>query len=171
MLREKPLRQDNELKIQRQQFSKSSKEWCKLKRGYWWTETPQRCFRSCWFLSQTVWVIMQVQTMGRNGKMTMTKRQSKASSAKMTNPAGWWAQSQKWYSSAWRGFGRSRWSFTHWHNLDWRTQPTTSVTEIRSKAHPISENWQSLNCKGMMVQLYLHLRNLESLRSVLTLSL
>jgi len=170
MLGEKPLGQESELKMQRQRFRQSSKKWGMPKMVDWWTDTPNRLFRGWWLQSETVSVILQVPTMGRMGKMRMIDRQSRASWAAITHPAGWWAQSRKWYSSAWTGLSRSRWSLMNWHNLDGRTQPTTSVKKITSKAHPISGYQQLPNRKQMMLQPHLHRQYLESSWSVLTLS-
>jgi len=133
-------------------------------------ERPKRRFRRCWLLSETVWVILHVPMIRRMGKMRMMKRLSRVSWAKMTNPAGWWAQSPTLYSSALRGFGRSRWSSTNWLNQDGKTQRTTSVNAIRSTAHP---NWgfqPSFISKLMMTLRHLHRQHVESLSSVLTLS-
>jgi len=89
--------------------------------------------------SETVWVILQVPTMGRMGNMRMIKRQTRASRAKMMNPAGWRAQSPKQYSRTWGGFSRSRWILTNWHNQECWPLLTTSVKEIRCTAHA---NWE-----------------------------
>jgi len=170
MFRERPLGQESGSKTQRQRFSKSKTIWSMLKSLDWRTESPKQRFRRCWLLSETVWVILQVLMMGRMGKMRTMKRLSRASWAKMTNPAGWWAQSPKQYSSGWRGFGRSRWSSMNRLNRDVRMQPTTAVNDIRSTAH---SNWgfcQSFSRKQMMTLRHLHRHHLESLWRVLTLS-
>jgi len=104
------------------------------------------------------------------GTMRMKKRQSRACWVKMTNLAGWWAQSLKRYGGAWRGFGRSRWILTNWHNLDGSTQLTTSVKGMRSRAHLIWGYWQSSNRTWMMMQPNLHQYHLESLCSDLAYS-
>jgi len=166
MLREKPLWQESKLQTQRQRLNKSRIIWRMLKSGDWRPESPKRCLRRCWSLLETVWVILQVPTMGRMGKTRMIKRLSRASWAMMMNPAGWWAQSPKRYSSAWRAFGRSRWSSTNWLNPDGRMQHTTSVNEIRSTAHP---NWgfrQLFSHKRLMTLRHLRRQHLESLWSL-----
>ena len=169
MLREKPLGQESELKMQRQWFSKSSKTWNMLKSREWWTECSKRLSRRWWLLSETVWVILQLLMMGRMGKMRR-KRQSRESWAKMMTQAGWCAKSRKRYSSAWRGFGRSRWSLMNWHNQDGSMQANSSVNEIWSTA-PL--NWEFrlfFNCKWMMTLRHLHRQHLGSLWNVLRLS-
>jgi len=93
MLREKPLGQERELKTQRQRLGKSRKIWSMVKSRDWQTESLKSVLRRWLLLSETVWVMLQVPTMGRMGKMEMMKRQSRANWAKMTNPAGWWALS------------------------------------------------------------------------------
>jgi len=102
--------------------------------------------------------------------MRMMNRLSRASWAKMTNPAGWWSQSPKWYSSTWRGFGTNRWSPTNWLYWDGRMQPTTSVNEIWSMARPNWGFWQSFSRKRRIRLQHLHIPHLESLWRVLTLS-
>jgi len=133
-------------------------------------ESPKRLFWRWWLLSERVCVILQVPTLWRMGKMRMMKRQHRASWAKMVNLAGWWAQSPKWYSSTWRGFGQSRWSLTNCNIRVGRRQRSTSVKVIRSMTYP---NWgfqQLLNCKRIMMLLHLHRQHSERLWSVLTLS-
>jgi hypothetical protein len=71
---------------------------------------PKKRVRTWWLLSQTVWAILPVPTMKRMGMMKMIKIYSWACWVKMKNSAGWWTQYLQWYSSAWRDFGRSRWS-------------------------------------------------------------
>jgi len=171
MLRKKLQGQESELTMQRQRFSESSKRRSMLKSWDWRLESLQRVLRRWWLFSATVWVILQVRTLGRMWKMRMMKRQSRATWAKMTNPAGWWTQLPKRHSSAWRGFGRSRWSLTNWHNRDGRMQPTTCLREISSMAHP---NWafgQLLNRKRMMWVRHLHPEHWDSLWSLLRLPL
>jgi len=155
MLRERPLGQEIELKMQRQQFSRRRKIQGKLETWDWWTESLKRDLRRWWFLSETVWVILKVPAMGR---------------MQMTNLAGWWAQSLQQCSSACRGFVRSTWSSTNWHNRDGRTQLITSVREIRSTAYPHCRCRQSFNSKRMMMQWHLYRQWLESCWSVLILS-
>jgi len=170
MLRQKLVGQEKELMNQRLRFSKRRKKQGKLKTRDWQTESMKRLVRRWWWLSETVRMILQVPMMGTIWKMRKKKRQSRASLARMTNPAGWCAQSPKCYSSTWRGFGRSRWNLTNWHNLDLRAQPTLSANEITSTAHPIWGYLQLLNPKQMMMQPHLHQRHLESIWTVLTLS-
>jgi len=122
----------------------------------WWTDSTTTLFGIWWSLSEIVWVILQILTMGRMGKMRMMKRQGMACWEKMINPAGWWAQSPIQYSSAWRCSGRSRWSLTNWHNRDGMKQPTTSVNEGRCVAHQNRGFRQSLNCKWIMIDWLLH---------------
>jgi len=135
------------------------------------TECSKWCFRTYWLLSGTVWVILQIPTMERMGKMQMLNRRSRARGAKMTNPVGWWAHSAEQFSSAWRGFGWTRWSWMNWLNQDGRTQLATSVETIWSMAN---WNWtfSRLLIHGQnMIQWDLHRWRLESLWSVLTLYL
>jgi len=170
MLTEKPLGQESELKMQRKRFSKSRTIWRMLKLDNWRPENMKRHLRRCWLLSETVWVMLEVPTIGRMGKMRMMKRLSRASSVKMKNPAGWWAQSRKRYRSAGRGFGKSRWSSMNWLNRDGRMQLTTSVNQRRSTAN---SNWgflPSFSRKQMMTCWHLHRQHLESLWRVSTLS-
>jgi len=170
MLREKPLGQESELKTQRQRFSMSRKIWSMLKSRDWQTESSKRHLMRWWLLSETVWVILKVLMMGRMGTMRMMKRQSRASWAKMTNPAGWWAQSPKRYSSTLRGFGRSRWILMIWHNQDGRMQPTTSMKETWNMTHLNSGFRRLFNPKQIMTLWHLHRQHWESLWCVLRLS-
>jgi len=135
LLSQRPLGQERELKTQRQRFSNSKTIWPMLNSRDWSPQSPKRLLSRWYLLSERVWMILQVPTMGRIGKIRM-KCQSRASWAKMMNRAGWWAQSPKRYSSACRSFGRCRWSMTNWHNRDGRMQPRTSVHEKRSTAQP-----------------------------------
>jgi len=170
MLRDKLLGQESELKTQRQRFNKSRMIWCRLKSRDSRSESPKKHLMRCWLLSETVWVILQVPTMGRMGKPRMMKRLSRARWAMMTNPAGSWAQSLKQYSRACRVFGRSRWSSTNWLNPDVRMRLTTPVHEIRGTAHP---NWgfrHSSSSKRMTMLRHLHRHQWESLCRVLTSS-
>jgi len=104
--REKPLWQESELRMQRKQLSSSRKILEVLKAGDWHPGSPDKPLKRCWMLLETVWAILQVRTMRRMEKMM--KIQSRASRAKMMNPAGWWAQSRKRYSTTWRDFSRTR---------------------------------------------------------------
>jgi len=118
MLREKPVWQESELKMQRQRLIRSRKKWQMLKTQDWQQESPKKCFCSWWLLLETVWAILQVPTLRMMGKMRIMKLQRWVSCAKMTNLAGWWAQYWICYSSTWRDFGRSRWSLMSWHSQD-----------------------------------------------------
>jgi len=151
MLREKLLGWERELKMQRQRFSKSRKIRAKLKMWDWWMEIQNWHFRWWCLRSERGGVILQVPTMGRMGKMRIMKRQSKASRAKMTNAAGWWAHTPMRNCSTWTGFDRSRWSMKNWHSRDGRTQPTTLVREIRSTAHPNGLFGQLLHRKRIIL--------------------
>jgi len=130
MMSEKQLWQESELTMQRQRLGRSRMTWVKLKMRNWPPASPEGCVRRWWWPLESVWAILQVQTMGRMGKMRMMKRQSRARWVKMTNPAGWWAQSPTRFNSTWRGFSRRRWSFSHWHNRDGVTQPGTLVKDV-----------------------------------------
>jgi len=170
MLREKPLGQESEFKMQRQRFNKSRTIWRRLILRDWHPENLKRRLRRCWLLSETVRVILQVPMMGRMGKTTMMKRLSRESWAMMTNPAGWWAQSPKQSSSPRRAFGRSKWNSTNWLNPGGRMQLTTSVHKMRSTAHPNWWFWQSFSHKRVMTLRHLCRQHLESLWGFLTLS-
>jgi len=132
MLREQSLGQQSDLKTQRQRLARSRKVQRQQTMREWRPEGLNKHFMRWWLLWETVWGISQAQTMWSLGKMTMMKGLSRASWAKMTNLAAWWAQPPKWCSDRWRGFGQSRWSLKKWHNRDGTTQPTTSVKETRS---------------------------------------
>jgi len=141
---ERPQWQENKFKTQRQRLGKSRNIWGMLK---WHDRHPHSLkehLSTWWMLSEAVWAILQVPKMRRMGKtrMLMKKIQSLASLAswaKMMNLAGWWTQSPKRYSTAWRTVGRSRWGLRNWRNPDGRTWPTTSVREIGS---PEKLNWR-----------------------------
>jgi len=151
MLRERPLGPDTKLKRQRQQFTKIRMIQGKLITPYWRTRIPKRLFSRWWLVSETLLVFLQAPTMERMGKMRMMTTQSRASWAKINNPAGWWAQSLKWCSSTWSGFDRCRWRLMNWHNQDARIQPTSSMKQIRFTAHLKWGFQQPFNCKqGMM---------------------
>jgi len=103
-------------------------------------------------------------------RMMIKMIQSLASWAKMMNLAGWWAQSPKRYSTAWRAFGRSRWGLTNCRNWDWATQRTTSLREIWSTGRL---NWRFpllWSPKQTRQQPHHHRQHLESLCRVLILS-
>jgi len=131
---ERPQWQECEFKSQRQQLCNSRMIWEMLKRHDRQLHSLKQHLARCWMLSETVWAILQVPTMRRMGKtrMIMKKIQSLASWVKMINLAGWWAQSQKRYSTTCRAFGRSRWGLTNWCNRDGGKQWTTLVREIWS---------------------------------------
>jgi len=102
---ERPLWQDIEFKTQCQQLGKSRKIWEMLKRLDQHPKSPNKHFSGCWTLSESVGVILHVPTLRRTGKTKMImKIQSWASSAKLTNPAGWWAQSPTQCSTTRRAF-------------------------------------------------------------------
>jgi len=96
-------------------------------------------------------------------------RVSRACWEYMTNPAGWWAQSPKQYSSTSRVFRRSRWSSTNWLNLDRMTQPTTSVNNRRGTAQSNCGFRHSFSRKQMMMLRHLERQHLKTLWRVLTL--
>jgi len=129
---ERPQSQESEYRMQRQQLCKSRNIWGMLKRHDQQPQSLKQHLRRCWMLLETVWAIVQVPKMRWMGKtrMMMQKIQSLASWAKMMNLAGWWAQSPKWYSTAWWAFGWSRWGLRNWCNLDGGTRPTASVRDI-----------------------------------------
>ena len=71
-----------------------------LKWRGWPPESMKRHSNRCWMLSEAVRAILQVLTKRRMRKMRkMTMIPSRATWVKMTNPAGWWVQSPKWYIS------------------------------------------------------------------------
>jgi len=107
---------------------------------------------------------------GQDGEDEDDKKQSRESWAKMTNQARWWAQSPKRYSSAWKGFGRSKWILTKWHNCVRRMHPTCSEHEKKSTAYSKWGFWQSWNCNWMMSHEHPHRKHLKPFWSVLTLS-
>ena len=111
-------------------------------------------WRRCWMPSEIAWAILQVLTMRRMGntRMMMRKILRGASLVKMTNLAGWWAQSPKRYSIAWSVFGRSRWSIPKWRNHAGETQPIASVRVIRSTGWPNGMFRLSFNLKRQMNQ-------------------
>jgi len=129
---EGPQCQETESKTLRQRLCNSRNIWGMLKRHDRQPQSLKQHSRRCWILLESVWAIFQVPKMRRMGKMRMMMRkiQSLASWATMMNLAGWWAQSSKRYSTAWRAFGRRRWGLTNWRKRDGGTRPTTSVKEI-----------------------------------------
>jgi len=103
-------------------------------------------------------------------KMMMKKILWRASLAKMTNPAGWWAPSLTRYSIAWSIFGTSRSSLTNCRNEVGETRPTTAVRGIWS---PGWTNWRSrltFKRNQLMMQCHLRQRHLVSLGSFTTWS-
>jgi len=66
--------QDTEAPVQKEQENRKRAENARLT-----NREPKRRFWRWWLLSETVWVIMQVLTIGRMGQMWMMKRQSWAS--------------------------------------------------------------------------------------------
>jgi len=97
MWKERPLWQESELKTQRQQLKRSRMIWEMLKRRDWQPPSLKHHLSRCWTPSAIVWAILQVPTMRRMGKTGMMRKKMLrgASLAKMTNLAGWWAQSLK----------------------------------------------------------------------------
>jgi len=171
MLRERPLGQECELKMQRQQFSKSRMIQGKLKTLDWWSKCPKCLFRRWWLLSDMVRVILQVPMMDRMGKMWMMKTQSRGSWAKMSNPTGWWAQSQQWCSSAWSSFARRRWSLRNRHIWDGTPPQTMYMIESKCTAHWKWWFQQSYNSNRMMRQRHLHWLHVVNWWNVVSLSL
>jgi len=129
---ERPLWQEREFQMQGQRLIKSRKICEMLNRGNRHSECWKKQFRKCSMLSKTVWMILQVQTMRMIEKtMQMMKMiQSFVRSVKMINLAGWWAECQKQYSTAWWIFSRSGWGLMNWRSQNGGTQPTTSMREI-----------------------------------------
>jgi len=119
MWREKPLWQESEFEMQRQWLCKSGKICVLLKTQERQPESPKKRSKSCWMVSETLWVMLDVPTMSTMGNMRkIMKKIQSAASRVMMNLAGWWAQSPKQYSTAWRVFGRSRWGLTNWRHQD-----------------------------------------------------
>jgi len=121
---------------------------------------------------ESVWAILHFQTIRRMVKMRMMmkKIQSLACSVKMTNPAGWWAQSTTWYSTTWRVFVISGWCLTNWPNRDGWTQLTTSIREIWCKGWPNPWFRQLLSLEQTSLQPQHPHRNLGSLCRLLILT-
>jgi len=163
ILRERLLWQESKVKTYRQQLCRTSMIWGKLKMRDRQPESPKKCFRRYWMISETVWAILRVLRLRKMRNMRMIKIQSWASWAKMTNPAGWWAQSPEWYCSTWTGFGRSRSSLPNWRNRDGAMQPTTTVKEIRSTARPVWEFRPSLRRRRILLQPHPQPQHLASL--------
>jgi len=74
------------------------------------------------------------------------------------------------YTIAWRVFSRCRSSFTTRHNQAGETQPTTSVTGIRSMGRPTATFRQWFNLTLRMMQRHLRRRHLVSVRRLLIAS-
>jgi len=68
ILREKPLGDESELKMQWQQLGPSRKMRKKLNTRNWRTESPDKCFMRWRSLSETVWAILLVPQWGRWGR-------------------------------------------------------------------------------------------------------
>jgi len=151
--------------MQRQQLCESRNIWGMFKWQHQQPHSLKQHSGRCRMQSETVRAILQVPTMSRMGKrrMMMNKIQSLASWPKMINLAGWWEQSPKQYSTAWRACGRSRWGLTNSRNRDGVTQQTTSVREIWSMGWL---NWRFLplwSPKYTLQQPHHHQKHLESL--------
>jgi len=161
---ERPLWQESKLKTQRQWLSMSRKISEMLKRRERRPVILSQHLRICWMPSGIVWAIMQVPmmaTMG-NARMIMKMMQRWASWVKMTNLAGWWVQSPKWFSITCGIFGTTSWSLLNWLNQDEQTKPTTSGREIICTGRPNRRCWHSSNHNQKMMQLHLHQQHLES---------
>jgi len=165
--------QESEFKMRRMRLCKSRNIWGMSKRHDRQPQSLKQHLRICWMLSEIVWAILQVPKMRRMGKTRMMVRtiQSFASQAKTMNLAGWWAQSPKWYRTAWRAFSRSRWGLTNWRNRDGGTQPTTSVREIWSMGRLNWRFWLLWIPKQTWQQPHHHRQHLDSLRRFLISSL
>lgn len=101
------------------------------------------------------WPILDVLMMRRIGMMMVMKKQSWAWWGKMTNPAGWWAQYPKRYSSTRYGFGGGMWSLRKWHSQDGGTWLITTGKELGSMLQP---NWRySWSLMHNWIQLHLRL--------------
>jgi len=155
MWKERPLWQESELKMQRQQLNRSRIIWEMLKRQDWKPPSLKQHFRRCWTPSEIAWVILQVPT--------MKKIPRGASLAKMTNPGECWAQPSKRYCIACRVIGRSSWSLTNWCNQAGETRPTTSVRGIRRPGQLNGRLRLLFNLKWQMMQRYLCRRHLVNL--------
>jgi len=129
--------------------------------------------KRCRMLSKTVWAILEPLTIRRMEKTRkmMMKTPSWTSCIKMTNLAGWRAQSPKCYSCTCSYFSRSSWGLTNWLNRDGGTWPTSSVREIWRTGRLNWMYWQLLNCKQPRLQPHLHQQQLESLCWLLISSL
>jgi len=162
---ERPQSRESEFKTQRQRLCNSRNIWGMLKMHNRQPKGLKQHLRCCWKLSETVWAILPVLMMRKMGKtrMMIKKIQSLASWAKMMNMAGWWAESPKRYSTAWRAFGRCRWGLMNSRNPEGGTRPITSVREIWWMGW---RNWrfrQLWSPKQTRQQPLYHLQHLESL--------
>jgi len=165
MWKERRLWQGSELKIQRQQLNRCRMIWEMLNRRDWQPPSLKQHLRRCWMPSVIVWASLQVPTMRRMGKTRMMRKKILwgASLAKMTNPAGWWAQSPKRYSIACSVFGRSRSRLMNWRNLAGETRPTTYVRGIRSTGRPNGRFQLSFNLKRCIMRRHQRQRDLVSI--------
>ena len=111
-----------------------------------------------------------MRRLGESRKMKK-KKHSWASWAKLTNLARWWVQSPKWYSTAWRLLGRSRWGLTKWGNRDRWMRSTTSVTWLSNTGQLIWKFWQLWSPKQTRLQSHHRWQHLESSWRHLMLSL
>jgi len=111
--------QDSKFTAQRKWRFKSTTISVMLNRWDRHLQCPRNQSWRCWMRLETVWAIVQVQTM-RSIRMTrkmMKKIESLANSVKMTNQAGWWALFPTRYSTAWEGLHRRGWGLMNWPNL------------------------------------------------------
>ena len=166
---ESPLWQESEFKTQRQQLCKGRKIWEMLKRRDGQPESLKKHSRSWCILSETVWVILEVARMKWMGKTRLMIKmiQSCTTWAKMTNPAGWWEQSPRWYTKQWRDCGRRRLGLMKWCNRDGETWPTTSIRDICSTGLPDSGFRPLSTPKQTWLQPHLHRQYLKILCSLL----
>jgi len=128
------LSQESELKTEGLRLWKGKKIWAMLKGLDRQLKWPKKHLQRHWMLLETVWAIFQVLMIRRMGNMRqmMKKVQGWSCRGKMLNPAGWWVQSPKWSSKAWRVYCRSGWGLTDWRNQDTGTRRNDSVREIWS---------------------------------------
>jgi len=168
----RPLSQESEFKTPTQRLFESRKIQEMLQRRDWQPESRKQHSSRCWVLSETVWAILQVQEMRRMRKTRkmMKKIQSLARWGKMTNTAGWWEQSPKRYSIAWRVLGRSKLRLTNRRNLDGGMRPATFVREMWCIGRPNWWFWMLSSLKQTWLQPHHHRIHVESLWRLLMLS-
>jgi len=169
MSRDKLLREQCELSHLREQLSRRRKIWEVLKAGEWQKLRSDKRLSRFWMLSETVLVILPLQTMRTMGEMM--KMPSRGICATMMNTVVWWTQCRKHHSTAWGVVSRTRSSLTNKQNRVGGMVPIPHLNEMWWTTPRTQKSWLSSNHIRTMMPQILHTQPLEILWTFWILSL